>query len=102
MKATHVEAVEEVVAGVLVVKEHLEVLEDALVDGHGVVVADGVLSEEVELDDELLAVLLFVQLHVFVAQRAAAHRVGHLLRVLLVSGSQRKLATSNTYSKTTL
>ena len=68
MKATHVEAVEEVVAGVLVVKEHLEVLEDALVDGHEVVVANRVLAQEVKLDDVLLALVLLVDLDVLVAQ----------------------------------
>ena len=38
----------------LILHEERDVLVDPLLDGDGVVVADGILSQEVELDDERL------------------------------------------------
>lgn len=90
MLATHVESVEEVVAVLFVLHKQLEVLENALVHRHGVVVADRVLAEEVKLHDKLLAVHLLVQLDVLHAQAAAADGVRRVL-VLLVACSQRQL-----------
>ena len=68
----------------LILHEERDVLVDPLLDGDGVVVPDGILTEEVELDDEGLPVLLLVQRDVLHPQRAAAHRV-RLVLVLLVA-----------------
>ena len=92
---TDIEPVEQIVARLFVIEEHLEVLKHALVDGHRVEVADGILSEEVELNDVLFAIFLLVQLHVFEAQRAATHSVSNLVSVLLVTSSQRQLQAAN-------
>lgn len=62
-----------------------------LLHGNLVVVADGVFTQEVKLHHKLLAVLLGVQVDVLHAQRAAAHRVGCLALLLLVTGSQSEL-----------
>ena len=92
---TNIKAVEQVVAGLFVIEEHLEVLKHALVNGHRVKVADGIFSQEVELNDVLFAILLLVQLHVFEAQRAATNSVSNLVSVLLVTSSQRQLQATN-------
>ena len=92
---TDIEPVEQIVARLFVIEEHLKVLKHTLVDGHRVEVADGIFSEEVELNDVLFAIFLLVQLHVFEAQRAASHRVSNLVSVLLVTSSQRQLQTTN-------
>lgn len=79
-----VEAVEQVVAFLLVLLEQLQVLEDALLHRHLVVVANGIFTEEVKDDDVLLSVQVVVERHVLVAERAAADGV-RLIFVLLVT-----------------
>lgn len=61
-----------------------------------VVVADGVFTQEVKLHHVLLAVDLRVQFDVFHPQRAAAHRVGGLALLLLVTCSQSQLEGTRT------
>lgn len=56
-----------------------------------VVVADRVFTQEVKLHHELLTVDLRVQFDVFHPQRAAAHGVGGLALLLLVTCSQSQL-----------
>lgn len=56
-----------------------------------VVVADGVFTQEVELHHILLAIILWIEFDVFHSQRAAAHRVGSLSFLLLITRSQSQL-----------
>lgn len=56
-----------------------------------VVVADGVFTQEVKLHHELLSIVLWVKFDVLDSQRAAAHGVGRLSFLLLVTRSQRQL-----------
>ena len=88
---THIQPVENIILRLLVLHEELQVLEDPLLHGDGVGVADGVLTQEVEVHHKLLAFLLLVQRQVLVAQRAAANRVRSLPLLFLVSRSQGKL-----------
>jgi hypothetical protein len=50
-----VQTIKEVVALLLVLHEELQVLEDAFLDLDEVVVSDGILTQEVELNDVFLA-----------------------------------------------
>ena len=65
---TYIQPVEEVIPRLLVLHEELQVLEDPLLDRHLVVVADRVLSEEVEHHHVLLAVELLLEFDVLDAQ----------------------------------
>lgn len=56
-----------------------------------VVVADGVFTQEVKLHHILLAIVLWIELDVFNSQRAAAHGVGSLSFLLLITRSQSQL-----------
>ena len=57
---TYIESVKQVIAIVLIIHEHHQILEHPLVHRHFVVVANGILSEEVKLDHKLFAIALFV------------------------------------------
>ena len=50
-----VQTVEQVVAALLVLHEELQILEDTLLHLHKVVIADGILTQKVELDEVLFA-----------------------------------------------
>lgn len=56
-----------------------------------VVVADGVFTQEVKLYHILLAIILWIEFDVFNSQRAAAHGVGSLSFLLLITRSQSQL-----------
>ena len=58
---THSESIEEIIPWVLVLLEQLEVLEDLLLDGDLVVVANRVLTEEIELHHILFTIHLFME-----------------------------------------
>jgi hypothetical protein len=96
MPRTYVETVKQVVARALVLHEELQVLEDSLLDGHLVVVTNGILTEEVKGDHVVLAVLLLVQLDVLEPERAATDRVSRFAFFLLVTCSQRELTKAKT------
>lgn len=111
----HIEAIKQIIVGLLVLHEQLEVLEHLQAEhtcgnadsireqsktgGNSypflhrdfVVVADGVFTQEVKLHHVLLTVDLRVQFDVFHPQRAAAHGVGGLALLLLVTCSQSQL-----------
>ena len=57
----HSESVKEVISWLLVLHEQLEVLEDLFLDGHLVVIADRVLTEEIKLHHELFTIHLLVK-----------------------------------------
>lgn len=87
---TYIEAVEEVIPFFLVLFEELKVLEYLLLDGHFIVVADGIFTQEVKHHDVLLAVLLLVEGDVLNTQGAAAHGVC-LVLVLLITCPESQL-----------
>lgn len=91
VKYTHIKTIEHIILACLVVHEQLQVLEDALLHGHAVVVADGVLTQKVKLHHVLLVLVLLVEGQVLLPQGAAAYCVRCLSLLLLISCSQSKL-----------
>lgn len=67
------------------------VLSHLLLHGHLVVIADGVLPQEVKLHNVLLPVQPVVQRNVLDAQRTAAHGVSRLPFLFLIPSSQGQL-----------
>ena len=94
------ESIEELVGGLLLAQEDLQVLVDTLLDGHAVEVPDRVFAEEVKLDNIVLLIVVdhkrVVQPDVLHAQAAAAHCV-RLVLVLLVARTQRQLNSQCTF-----
>ena len=89
--SAYIQTVKQIVVGILVFNEELEILEDALVHFHAVFVLDTVLSEKVKVHDKVFAVQLVVQLDVFHAERAAADRVGRFAFLLFVTSTKSEL-----------
>lgn len=79
-----VETIKQVVTFLLVLLEELQVLEDALLDRHLVVITNGILSEEIKHNYVFQSIQLFMQSHMFVAKRAATYSVC-LIFVFLVT-----------------
>ena len=91
IKNTYIKSIKEIIFPCLVLYKQLQILEDSLFNWDGVVVSDGIFTQEVKHNHIVLAILLLVQTDVLHTQGATAHSVRSLFTVLLIASSQGKL-----------